>query len=93
VFTTTSRSSSRSSTLPPISGYRYLRTVEERDAFLRAAHREDEAVLALYSAAVFMGTREGELAARRWDDVDFGKHKSPSHARASRSRSAIHRVP
>ncbi|MBX3217126.1 MAG: site-specific integrase [Labilithrix sp.] len=53
--------------------YRYVRTVEERDKFLRAAHDDGEHVFALYSTAVFTGMREGELAALHWDDVDFDK--------------------
>lgn len=35
--------------------YRYLRTLEEREAFLRAAHDEGENVFALYATAVFTG--------------------------------------
>ena len=51
--------------------YRYLRTDEERDAFLRAAREEGEDVLTLYTTAVFTGMRAGELGGLRRDDVDF----------------------
>src|SRR5262249_28384312 len=55
------------------AGYRYPRTLEERDKFLRAAHEDGEHVYALYTTAVFTGMRAGELAALQWDDLDFEK--------------------
>ncbi len=51
--------------------YRYLRTDQERDTFLRAARDEGEDVVTLYATAVFTGMRAGELGGLRWDDVDF----------------------
>jgi integrase len=51
--------------------YSYLRTEDELARFLRAARAEGENVYALYATAVYTGARAGELAALRWEDVDF----------------------
>jgi integrase len=51
--------------------YSYLRTDEEIARFLRAAAPEGEDVFALYATAIYTGARAGELAALRWEDVDF----------------------
>lgn len=53
--------------------FRYLRTPAEVRRFLSAARIEGEDVEALYSTAVYSGLRLGELAALRWDDVDFDR--------------------
>jgi len=53
--------------------FRYLRTPEEVARFLRSAAEEDDLVHALYATAVYTGMREGEVAALRWEDVDFEK--------------------
>lgn len=62
---------------PRISGdeedLRYLRTIEERDRFLRAAKADGEDCFVLYATAAFTGMRAGELAGMRWADVDFEK--------------------
>jgi integrase len=51
--------------------YRYLRTEEEIRRFLSAASAEGANVFALYATATYTGLRAGELAALRWEDVDF----------------------
>lgn len=51
--------------------FHYLRTDDEVRRFLDAAFGEGEVVGALYSAAVYTGMREGELAGLRWEDVDL----------------------
>lgn len=51
--------------------FSYLRTVEERDRFLRSAFDEEEQVYTLYTTATFTGMRCGEVAGLRWDCVDF----------------------
>lgn len=53
--------------------YRYLRTVEERTRFLRAARDEGDDVFALYATGVFTGMRAGELAGLRWADVNWNE--------------------
>jgi integrase len=53
--------------------FRYLRTKEEIDKFLRAAREADELLFVLYAAAVYTGMRAGELAGLQWDDIDLGK--------------------
>lgn len=49
----------------------FLRTDDEIRRFLDAAWSEGEIVGALYTAAVYTGMREGELAGLRWEDVDL----------------------
>lgn len=51
--------------------FRYLRTDDEIQRFLRAAREEGEDAFALYATALFTGMRQGELAALRWADVRF----------------------
>ncbi len=51
--------------------YSYLRTPDEIARFLRAAFMEGEMVHMFYAAAIYTGMRAGELAALRWDDVDW----------------------
>ena len=53
------------------SDFRYLRTTEEIDRFLRAAADEGELVQALYAMAIFTGLRAGELGGLQWGDVNF----------------------
>lgn len=53
--------------------YRYLRTDDEIRRFLAAARDKGENVFALYATALYTGERAGELAALRWEDVDFEK--------------------
>jgi len=53
--------------------FSYLRTEEEIRRFLGAAEAEGELVYMLYATALYTGTREGELAALQWDDVDLEK--------------------
>lgn len=53
--------------------YRYLRTDEEVQRFLRAAREEGADVFALYATAVLTGLRAGELAGLRWEDVDLDR--------------------
>lgn len=53
--------------------FRYLRTRDEIALFLGAARSEGEHVHALYATAIHTGLRAGELAALRWDDVDFSR--------------------
>jgi integrase len=53
------------------SSYSYLRTPEEISRFLRAAQVEGEMVHMFYAAAIYTGLRAGELAALRWDDIDW----------------------
>lgn len=53
--------------------FRYLRTSEEIAKFLRAANDEGEITYSLYATAIYTGMREGELAALRWEDIDFEK--------------------
>ncbi len=56
--------------------YSYLRTEDELARFLRAARAEGENVYALYATAIYTGARAGELAALRWEDVDFDQRLS-----------------
>lgn len=51
--------------------YRYLKTGDEIRRFLLAAKEEGAVPFAMYSTAVYAGARAGELAALRWEDVDF----------------------
>lgn len=51
--------------------YSWLRTRDEVTRFLVAAREEGKLVFMLYATAVYTGMREGELAALRWDSVDF----------------------
>lgn len=61
-------------TIPLITkDYRYLRTVEEVERFLRAARDEGEIVFVLYATAVYTGMRARELAGPLWTNVDLEK--------------------
>ena len=51
--------------------FRYLKTRNEIERVLAAAHAEGPLVHALYSAAAFTGMRAGELAGLTWSCVDF----------------------
>lgn len=51
--------------------YSFLRTREEIRRFLMSAKEEGDVPFAMFSTAVFTGVRAGELAALRWDDVNF----------------------
>ncbi|TAK32603.1 MAG: site-specific integrase [Myxococcaceae bacterium] len=53
--------------------FRYLRTKEQLALFLGAARSEGDHIHALYATAIHTGLRAGELAALRWDDVDFSR--------------------
>ncbi len=55
--------------------YRFLRTSEEVQRFLRAARDSGEDAYVLYATAVFTGMRQGELAALRWSDVDLQRRQ------------------
>lgn len=51
--------------------FRYLRSDEDIQRFLRAAREEGEDAFVMYGTAIFTGMREGEIAALRWTDVLF----------------------
>lgn len=53
--------------------YNFLRTPAEIARYLRAAREEGELVHVLYALAVYTGMRAGEIAALRWDDIDFNQ--------------------
>lgn len=53
------------------SEYRYLRTDEEIERFLRSARESSERQYVLYATAIYTGMRQGELAGLKWEDVDF----------------------
>ena len=53
--------------------YRWLKSREDLEAFLRAAREESEGVFELYAAAVFTGMRAGELLGLRWSEVDLDR--------------------
>ncbi len=53
--------------------FRYLRSDEEIQRFLRAAREEGEDAFVMYATAIFTGLREGEIAALRWTDVLFDR--------------------
>lgn len=53
--------------------YRYLRTDEEIQRFLRSAHEETFKVYTLYATALYTGMRAGELAGLKWSDVDVNQ--------------------
>jgi integrase len=56
------------------SAYRWLRTEDERDQFLRAAKLYHlPVVYHMYATAVHTGMRAGELAGLRWQDVDLNR--------------------
>jgi integrase len=54
-----------------LGDFQYLRTDDEIRRVLEAARAEGELVFALYTCAIDTGMRAGELAALRWEDVDF----------------------
>lgn len=49
----------------------YLKTDEEIERFLKTARTFGENYFVLYLTAIFTGMREGELAALRWEHIDF----------------------
>jgi integrase len=51
--------------------YRYIKTRDEIHRFLQAAKEEGEVPFAMFATAIYTGARAGELAALRWDDVNF----------------------
>jgi integrase len=51
--------------------FSYLRSTDEIQRFLRAAHDEGVDTYTLYATAVYTGMRQGELAALRWESVDL----------------------
>jgi integrase len=51
--------------------FAFLRTAGDVRRFLEAARAEGEVAFAMYATAVYTGARAGELAALRWDNVDF----------------------
>jgi integrase len=53
--------------------FRWLREPQEIKKLLVAARAEGEIVYALYATAIYTGMRQGELAALRWSDIDFGR--------------------
>jgi integrase len=53
--------------------FAYLRSADEVQRFLRAAHDDGDDTFALYATAVYTGMRQGELAALRWDAVDLDR--------------------
>lgn len=59
--------------------YRWLRTTEELDRFLRAARDEGTNVFALYCTAAFTGMRLSELAVLRWDSVSLDRRLITVH--------------
>ena len=53
--------------------FSYLRTGAEIRALLDAARDDGDDAYMLYKTAIFTGLREGELAALRWDRVNFNQ--------------------
>ena len=53
--------------------YRWLKSMEDIEAFLRAARSEHEGVFELYATAVYTGMRAGELLGLRWSEVDLDR--------------------
>lgn len=53
------------------SSYNYLRTPAEISQFLCAAREEGAMAHMLYAVAIYTGLRAGELAALRWEDIDW----------------------
>lgn len=53
------------------SEFSYLRTQEEITRLLNMARQQSEAAYFMYFTAIHTGMREGELAALRWDDVNW----------------------
>ncbi|MGH7283106.1 MAG: tyrosine-type recombinase/integrase [Polyangiaceae bacterium] len=51
----------------------FFRSPADIRRFMSAAREETEGVAAMYAAAIFTGARAGELAALRWDDVNFDR--------------------
>lgn len=51
--------------------YRYLKSREEIERFLRAAHGRSKLVFTFYATALFTGLRAGELAALRRGDINL----------------------
>ena len=53
---------------------KWLRTIDERDQFLRAAQNHAlQVVYPMYATAVHTGMRAGELAGLQWQDIDFDR--------------------
>ena len=53
--------------------FSFLRSGEEVQRFLRAAHEDDVDAYTLFATAVYTGLRQGELAALRWECVDLDR--------------------
>ena len=53
--------------------FSYLRTQQEIQRFLGAAHEEGVDTYTMYATAVYTGMRQGEIAALRWDCVDLDR--------------------
>lgn len=53
--------------------FSYLRSSEEVQRFLRAAHDDGVDAYTLFATAIYTGLRQGELAALRWECVDLDR--------------------
>ncbi len=51
--------------------FHYLKTIHEIQRFLTQARLEGEHIHFFYAVAIYTGLRAGELAALRWDDINF----------------------